>query len=371
MSWARGLVLLACTLGACDGCHSRPQSPDLGAAGAAREPEANAPTEPTSPAGRAAAHARAVPEARDRASRRATLLADGRRHGEAGRHADALRSLEDALREVEGPDAALHCEAGFQAIQLGQWPLARRHLLAGLEVAVQPRRRAACLYNLALVEEAVDERAAAITALRQSLALRPNGAVERKLRALEAEATSSESEPPATVEEEPDAHPTLQALCAPPCQVTSVELPPLPEPWPELAFVTRPGADWPAILTTWLAANDGDGWRDVAPVAETDDRDVYGALEASEEIAGARFEDGTLVLSIAGAFDEPPGEADHYFECERRHPADEEARMGCFEAATAGVPPPESWAYALVFELSEGRPTLVERRAESETQAGE
>ncbi len=379
MMGARALACaLLLALSACDGCGSQPATPDLGG------PSATAPTptpeaEPLTPTGRAAAHAQAVPEERERAARRATLLGDGRRHGRAGRHAQALRSFEDALGDAGGPDATLHCEAGFQAIRLGQWALARRHLTAGLSVAVQPRRRAACLYNLALVDEAEQDLDAAIASLRESLTLRPNGTVERKLRALEAAAAEAESPPrdgateagvpgESEASEESEPFPTIDALCpASECQRDDVEIPARPEGWPELAFITREVPDEP-MLETWLAANDDSGWWAVARVGSTDDRDVYGALEAAEEVAEVRFEDGRLVVSIAGGLDEHEEEAERYFECEREHPMDHGAVMTCFEAATEGLPPPESWAFDLVFELEGGEVVLAERRAGNASQ---
>lgn len=362
----RALALVTLALAGCEGCDEQPASPDLGGgAGSAAAVEPS----PASIRGRAAAHQRALPEARERATRRATLLADGRRLARARQHAEALRALEDALRETEGPDAALHCEAGHEAIQLGQWPLARRHLLAGLAVAVQPRRRAACLNDLALVEEAVQDRTAAIAALRQSLTLRPHGAVERKLRALEAAAGANASlgdEEGSDGEATAETYESFEALCAAPCRRGSAELPSLPEGWPELAFAIRPADAFHE--TTWLVAKEGGRWREVAAVASTDLRDVFGALEAREAIAGTRMEAGRLVVAIAGAFDEPPGAGDAYFACERQHREDDGARLTCFEATVAELPPAESWSYELVFEEARGRLRLADRRPGPETQ---
>lgn len=375
MSWARALAILALALPACDGCGSEPADPDHGPASSAQRGEGSAALDPTSPAGRAAAFQRALPEARDRAARRATLLSDGREHGRAGRHAEALRSFEDGLREVEGPDAALHCEAGYQAIQLGQWPLARRHLIAGLGVAVQPRRRAACFYNLALVEEAVDDRAAAIDALEKSLALRPNATVERKLRSLQAQAAEDDEgaeaeDAEAEDDEATEVHATLDEHCADRCfPVEGVELPERPEGWPELAFLTREDPEMRSMETTWLAAKDGDGWRDVSEVAMADMRDLYGAVEPVERIARARFDEGALRVMVVGENDEPDGEAEAYFECEAEHPGDQGAIDECFGEAVASQPPPEAWSFELLFELADGRVTLRERRAGPATQA--
>lgn len=366
---ARALACaLLLALPACDGCGAPSPSVDSGAA--RPTPSATQPADETlTPAGRAAAYARAVPEERERASRRATLLADGRRYGRAGQHAQALRSFEDALGDAKGPDASLHCEAGYQAIRLGQWPLARRHLEAGLTVAIQPRRRAACLFNLALVDEAEQDHAAAIAALRESLMLRPNGTVERKLHALEAALAEAESSESADVgAAEPNGAPTLEALCsAPECTRTEIDLPTPPAEWPELAFVTREAQELP-LLDTWLVAKGPEGWRNVAVLTSDDERDTYGVEEATEDITGVRFDEGQLVVSVAGSLDENDDEAEHYFECEAAHPGDDDALMDCFGEATADLPPPESWAFELFFELVDGLPVLAERRVGSATQ---
>ncbi|MBO6939068.1 MAG: hypothetical protein JJ863_29130 [Deltaproteobacteria bacterium] len=369
---ARAAACVALLLAACDSCGTQESSPDLGGRSTST-PTLTPEVQASTPAGRAAAHMRALPEEREAASRRATLLADGRRHGRAGGHAQALRSFEDALGDG-GPDATLHCEAGYQAIQLGQWALARRHLDAGLSVAVQPRRRAACLYDLALVDEAEQDIDAAIASLRESLSLRPNGTVRRKLDALEAaaevaESSADDADDAGAVDAEEERSPTLEALCPESeCQRDEVEIPARPDGWPELAFISRELPDEP-MLATGLVLKDDSGWWEAARVCSSDARDVYGALEASETVTGVRFEEGDLVVSVAGGFDEHEDEAGHYFECEQEHQLDHAAVMACFEAATEGLPPPESWSFDLVFALEGGEVVLKERRAGNASQS--
>lgn len=83
---------------------------------------------------------------------------------------------------------------------------------------------------------------------------------------------------------------------------------------------------------------------------------------------GARFEGERLVVAVAGGFDEHPGEAPRYFACAREHPESDDA-LACFEEAVADLPPPESWAFELLFERADGRLRVAERSPTSATQS--
>ena len=118
-------------------------------------------------------------------------LAEARLRFRARDYAGAWALLEPIVRTVQS-DGGLLCEAGYLAHHAGRGAPAEALLRQGIAALsrdnTRPGRnsRAMCLYNLALVHEAGGALGEAICALRRSEALRTNGTVTRKRKALEA-----------------------------------------------------------------------------------------------------------------------------------------------------------------------------------------
>ena len=118
-------------------------------------------------------------------------LAEARLRFRARDYAGAWALLEPIVQTVQS-DGGLLCEAGYLAHHAGRGARAEALLRQGIAALsrdnTRPGRssRAMCLYNLALVHEAGGALGEAICALRRLEALRTNGTVTRKRKALEA-----------------------------------------------------------------------------------------------------------------------------------------------------------------------------------------
>ncbi len=107
-------------------------------------------------------------------------LEEGRRLAKAGEWAKAIVELEAALAVIPGDDRALG-ELSWAAFSSGDHAKARTHARAAVLAATSPKVKGAALYNLGRAEEALGELAAAKTAYEQSVTLRPNTVVQKRL----------------------------------------------------------------------------------------------------------------------------------------------------------------------------------------------
>ena len=110
-------------------------------------------------------------------------LKSGRKHMKAGwaaqrakKWADATKEFEAALVDLDG-DARALSELGWSAMNAGDYAKAKLADEAAIRAAIDPKVKAASLYNLGLVQERLEDNDAAIRSFTQSLALRPNQAV--------------------------------------------------------------------------------------------------------------------------------------------------------------------------------------------------
>ena len=378
-------MLLALGAGACGSCGAGGEGPgrrDLGT-GAPSRANASAPRAPTA-LDRLDALNQSPPEVREAVRRRATLRSDAREQVRDGNPALALRALEDALRG--GPTAELHCEAAAIAMALDDLESAQGHLASGLGLAIEPRLRARCLHLRSQLARRLEQPAAAAAALREAIALRPNGVLARELATLEAardpESGEVEAGETAEVHAASETVATAEASEAAPyaswaglCEslrcdeaISLTAIPAPPASWAPIVELRLVAAGSEPLRRTWLAARRGTSWQPVAAVASRHPTASYGALDATEAVTAARFEGPVLHLEIAGVVDERTEEAEHYLACAA---ADEEAGAlrSCFAAATTGLAPPDSWTRELVFSVREGSVVLEATHAGPATQA--
>lgn len=113
--------------------------------------------------------------------RRSLLL--GRRLSRAGQHAEAIAAFQIALEAMPGHPVA-QGELGFAALGAGDLPLAERASRDSARGAIDPKQRAASLYNLGQALERQGKRDEAARAYVESLALRPHPSVEARLASL-------------------------------------------------------------------------------------------------------------------------------------------------------------------------------------------
>ena len=382
MSGARRLAfaLVAITAAGCDGCGGRIRTPDAGSRSArAPAPSPGVEADPSTPQGRLALHLAQTPEEREKVERRAMLLSDGRRLARAGEHERALFALRDGLEGLGGPDAALECAAAEAAIRSGHWDLAREHVRSGTSAAVQPRERAACLYQRSLLAEHDGDRNRAVAALEAALTLRRNATVERRLEALQSaeEPESEERRPEPEGGDDTDGlaaraagpHESLAAFCAAVvCDSDSdSDLAP-PGTWSgvqSLALVRFRESEGAPLEHTWLFAREGDEWRGVAPLARSDRRSVPGVPEARERIADVQVAEGLLSVRVVGTFDEHEDELAAWLDCATSQPGDQAGARTCFDERIASLPPPESWSRTLTFGFEGGAIAVVEQATQA------
>src|SRR3954451_21903969 len=117
-------------------------------------------------------------------------LAAYRTHMKAGwklqkqeKWADAVPEFEAALAAVDVDPRAL-TELGWSAMNAGDYKKARRADDQATRLAVEPKVKAAALYNLGVVEARTGNADDARASFTQSIALRPNKTVEAELAKL-------------------------------------------------------------------------------------------------------------------------------------------------------------------------------------------
>jgi len=111
-------------------------------------------------------------------------LREGRALAKKKDYAGAIAKLDAALAIVEG-DATALSELGWAALQAGDLERAEQATTRSIAAAENPKLKAASLYNLGRIEEERGNKEAATKAYADSLALRPNATVEKRLAALE------------------------------------------------------------------------------------------------------------------------------------------------------------------------------------------
>lgn len=113
----------------------------------------------------------------------AAHLRAGRAHARASRWGEAVSEFEKALAAIPMDDRALS-ELGWAAFQAGDYDRAEKANADSVRVSSTPELKAASLYNLGRVAEAKADRDRAAALYADSLVLRPNRTVVKRLVAL-------------------------------------------------------------------------------------------------------------------------------------------------------------------------------------------
>jgi len=165
--------------------------------GTAAAPTAAAPRD-GAPAAGADAAAVAKPAAISKEARAAYRqhLRAGRKLAKAKQWSAAIAELDAALAAIPGDDRALG-ELSWAAFSAGDYERARKAGHDSVLAATDAKLKAASLYNLGRIEEANGKIADAVARYRESLALRPNKIVAKRLADLEklAPAVAADAEP--------------------------------------------------------------------------------------------------------------------------------------------------------------------------------
>jgi hypothetical protein len=112
-------------------------------------------------------------------------LDEGRRLTKAGQHTEAIATYLQAL-ELDPSDVVLLGELGWASFKGGDLPGARHATTHGLRFARTDEQRGMLTYNLGRVAEAEGDQARAAELYRESLTLRDNATVRKRLDALAA-----------------------------------------------------------------------------------------------------------------------------------------------------------------------------------------
>lgn len=138
-------------------------------------------------------------------------LNEGRRLTKAGQHSEAIATYLQAL-EVDPSDVALLGELGWASFKGGDLPGARHATTHGLRFARTDEQRGMLTYNLGRVAEAEGDPTRAAELYRESLTLRDNATVRKRLEALHAPPPAPP--PPRGMEVLAEGLPSLEAVCA-------------------------------------------------------------------------------------------------------------------------------------------------------------
>jgi len=157
---------------------------------------------------------RPVPISPEKRREYAGHLKSGRAHARARRWGEASAEFEKALAAVPMDDRALS-ELGWAALQAGDYDAAEKANADAVRVSSTPEVKAASLYNLGRVAEAKNDKDRAAALYGDSLALRPNKTVEKRLAALgkQAPAAGPEQGTEDTPCKDPVAGPDLVCGC--------------------------------------------------------------------------------------------------------------------------------------------------------------
>lgn len=347
----------------------------------APEPAAEArPERPASAQARAARAAAMSDEDRARLRTRNARLREGRRLGRAGDHEEALTAFEQAL-EAAPDDMTVRCEAGYQALQLERYEVAKQHLRRALSRAGVPRTVAMCMYNLGRALEATDDDARAERQYRASLELRPNRVVRERLAGVSARLDREAEEADEDYEYEygydDEEGPDVDAMRtegpfenlaalerATGCgrgmgdEPRRVDAEPSTVDFREIGSCEVDQGHWAHI---YVVARSDRGWQIVEHVGTVDMRDSYGHCEVAEDIREITFVDGRARVRVSGGCDENTDEAGIYWECEAEHDGQDEIWACMEENGAEELDPPEQWTTDYFFAVRDGRVVMDEQ----------
>ncbi len=123
-----------------------------------------------------------------------SALSRGRELSRDGKWAEAEAAFRTAAEE-QPESAIVYSELGWAAFNAGDLEAARTATARGLEVVSDKKQRASLLYNRGRIEEAAGKNDDAKASYQQSLALRPNDVVRKRLRSLGGKAQPVEPPP--------------------------------------------------------------------------------------------------------------------------------------------------------------------------------
>lgn len=149
--------------------------------GPAKAPEAAAAKAPEATAAKAPAQAAMKGTAPDRALLK--HLAEGRKLVREKKYKEGIAALEKALALHDG-DAKVLAELGYAALLDKDLDRSRKASERALKATSDPKGRASILYNLGRVHEEKGDKPAAARAYAESLSLRDNAEVKRRIEAL-------------------------------------------------------------------------------------------------------------------------------------------------------------------------------------------
>jgi tetratricopeptide (TPR) repeat protein len=148
------------------------------------------------------------------------LVRQGREHSGAKRWADAVASFDRALALAPMDGSAL-CDLGYVAYHAGDFAKAEAANTRALSFVHEPDIRARVLFNQGMVFEAKQNKAEAARYYQDSLALRPNATVAKRLAALSATPASASAFSPTVDLPCQEGFPNTKAMCA--CLIRAAE----------------------------------------------------------------------------------------------------------------------------------------------------
>jgi tetratricopeptide (TPR) repeat protein len=229
------------------------------------------------------------------------FLAEGRKLSKEKQYKQAIAEFDKALLTAPN-DARVLAEIGYAALL--DKDLARSEAASekALISSSDPKLRAQVLYNLGRVAEAREDKALAAKHYKQSLQLRENGEVSKRLAALGGTAT----EAPSACDQ---AFPSIEALCS--CQIKREDLliasspkrcQPLKLDFAEKRLsVIEVSAETVGVeASKLLVAKDADGFRVVAEVGSTYVPGAFGVNNEStvKSATGKKLKQFTVVEVI-------------------------------------------------------------------------
>lgn len=150
------------------------------------------------------------------------LVRQGREASGAKRWADSVAAFDKALA-IAPMDGSALCDLGYVAYHAGDYPKAEAANTRALSFVHEPDIRARVLFNQGMVFEAKQNKAEAARYYQDSLSLRPNATVEKRLKALSAATSAKPSTSFSPTVDLPcqEGFPNTKAMCA--CLIREAE----------------------------------------------------------------------------------------------------------------------------------------------------